>query len=245
MKKNNENNAERGSAMLLAVLMLFLLTATGASLIFLSQGEIQMSQADSQAKRVFYVAEAGLEDGRATLYQMNMASPSQVNLSEELVVFAGPNGVFDFDADNLAPIYDLNGNLTGYTGFGDDVPIRGMTAFAGGRYMTFVTNDHSEGVTTTADVNQRVLMTSVGVDANNGTEMVQALVFRPDTHPSLPAAITILGPDADFEGGNSAAKDYVGDEDNPNCPGGDPAISKPVVAVVGSASKTLAEDGVK
>jgi len=70
-------------------------------------------------------------------------------------------------------------------------------------------------------------------------------VFRPDAFPKLPATITILGPDAEFQGGSSAAKIYNGNESGSHdCPGADGSVSVPTVGVIGADSVTSAYDGV-
>jgi hypothetical protein len=98
-------------------------------------------------------------------------------------------------------------------------------------------------VTNVVDNNDRLLLTAIAVDENGGAEMVRALIERPDTFAIPPSAITILGPNAIFNGGNSSAKDYVGDDFGAHCPPGTTG-DVPVVGVIGGASETSAETGV-
>jgi len=147
---------------------------------------------------------------------------------------------FDFSPDALRATYDSAGNLTGFTGFGDDVPVRGTTSFASGSFAAFLTNDVVDSGAPLTDTNDRVMITAVGAGEDRSLEVVQAVVER-RSFPVMPATITIVGPLADFDGGNSTAKKYLGDD----CPGGVPGLSVPTVGVIGPASEASAEAGVQ
>jgi hypothetical protein len=235
---------QEGSALVMAVFVLVLVASMGVGLLFTTQTELKMSVASVNAKRAFFLSEGGLEDGRDTIFQINKISPNPRDLTEELQALSGGDDFLDFDYRNVQPTYDLSGNLTGFTGFDDDVPLRAMTGLGDGWYAAFVNNDPVEGVTSVIDNNNQLLLTAVAVNEDGSAEMVRALVERPDTFAIPPAAITILGPNAIFDGGNSSAKDYVGDDYGSHCPagvGGD----VPVVGVIGGASETSAEFGVQ
>jgi hypothetical protein len=218
---------ERGSALVVVVFALALLSSLGVALLFLSQNEVRMSRANLQASKAFYLAEAGLEDGRATLYEINKGG----DLSDDLATAAGPNGRFDIDPEAVRPVYDAAGKLTGFTGYGDDVPVTSTTAIGEGWYAVFLTNDLLEEATPLADANKRVMLTGVGAGPDRSFEVVQAVVEFDDILPSLPpATITLLGPDPVFEGGMSVQKEYTGDD----CDGagGIPGLYVPVVGTV-------------
>ncbi|HUD72712.1 MAG TPA: pilus assembly PilX N-terminal domain-containing protein [Dongiaceae bacterium] len=238
------DRSERGSALVMAIFVLMLVTGMGAALLFVTENEMKMSSVDLRAKKVFYVAEAGLEDGRETLRVSNLTDasiPNRDTLDDELQAAAGTNGTIDFDAANLKPIYDVDGNVTGFSGYGDDVPLKAMTSFQGGVYAAFLTNDPLDGKTSLNDTNNRALVTAIGTMPNGAIEVVQAIVERAPL-PSMPATITILGPSADFDGGNSNSKHYLGDD----CGGsGLPGLSVPVVGVIGTGSESTAEGGVQ
>ncbi len=234
---------ELGSALVMAIFVLVLLAGMGAALLFVSETEVKMSRVDARAKQVFYVAEAGLEDGRETLRASNLAdlaASDRATLDDELTAAAGANGIINFDAAALRAVYDSAGNVTGFTGYGDDVPLRAVTAFGSGKYASFLTNDALDGKTSTNDTNDRVVISAVGTDSDRALEIVQAIVER-RTFPPMPATITIIGPSANFDGGNSNAKDYTGND----CAGGVPGLNVPVVGVIGAASETSAEAGVR
>ena len=236
--------SQEGSALLLAVFVLVLIASMGVGLLFTTQTELKMSTASVQSKQTFYLSEGGLEDGRDTIFQINKISTYPRDLTEELQALSGGDNTLDFDYRTVQPTYDVSGNLTGFTGYGNDVPLTAMTGLGNGWYAAFLNNDPVEGVTNVVDNNDRLLLTAIAVDENGGAEMVRALIERPDTFAIPPAAITILGPDADFDGGTSAAKNYVGNDFGSHCP--DPTAGiVPVVGVIGGASEIYAEAGVQ
>jgi len=233
---------DRGSALVMAIFVLALLTAMGAALLFVSENEMKTGQVDLRSKTVFYVSEAGLEDARETLRVVNLAGATQAlrsSFNDELTSAAGVDGVINFDPAALKPVFDTNGDATGFTGYGDDVPLKSTTTFGNGKYAAFLTNDPVDGRTALTDSNERVMITAIGTGPNYSSEEVQAIVER-QSFPSMPATITMIGPSADFDGGNSNAKQYIGDD----CAGGIPGLAVPVVGTIGSASETSAEAGV-
>jgi hypothetical protein len=219
----------------MAIFVLALLSGMGVALLFLSTTEVKLSQADVRGKQVFYLAEAGMEAGRATLLIVNGAGP----FSDDLAIYAGADGILDFDADALQATYDTGGNVTGLTGYGDDVPLITPTVFGGGWYAAFMTNDAVNG-TSPGDTNNRVVITGVGLGSENSLEIVQAVVTREVVIP--PAAITLLGPTPSFTGGESNPKLYVGEDCNGT--GGEPGLYAPLVGVIGPAAETLVETGI-
>src|SRR5439155_5039831 len=90
--------AERGSALVMAIFVLVLLTAMGAALLFVSENEMKTGQVDLRSKTVFYTSEAGLEDGRETLRVVNLSGVTaalRAGLNDELTSAAGPNGLIN------------------------------------------------------------------------------------------------------------------------------------------------------
>ncbi len=239
----DKNDRQKGSALIIAIFVLALVATMGVALLFLAQTEVTMSTASVGAKQAFFLSEGGLEDGRDAIFQMNKISSNPRDLSEELQALSGGDDRLDFTPGNLQPVYDSSGQLTGFTGFNNDVPLRGMTALGDGWYATFVNNDPDEGIDNVIDDNDRLLLTAIAVREDQSTEMVRALVERPDTFAIPPSTITILGPNAVFDGGGSAAKHYTGNDHGPHCPPGSSG-EVPVVGVIGSVSETSAEDGV-
>ena len=89
--------AQSGSALVLAIFVLVVLAGMGIALLFMSQTEVKMSQAGLRAKQAFYIAEAGLETARLSLYLVNKGEPFDDDL--EAAAGGGGNPVIDFDPD--------------------------------------------------------------------------------------------------------------------------------------------------
>ena len=106
---------ERGSAMLLAMFVMILLTGMGISLLFLSQSEVSLGAADLGSKQAYYFAEAGVEVARLTLFNAN----GNGTFDDDLVTHAGGDGVIDFDPGAAKPVFDGQDQVTGFTGFDD------------------------------------------------------------------------------------------------------------------------------
>jgi len=249
-------SGQNGSALLIAVFVLALVGLTGISLLFVSQTEVRMSYGGLRDKRAFYLAEAGEEDGRMTLFEVNGNGP----FTDDLVGLAGANGQFDLiDPAALQPIFDGAGVLTGVTGVGDDVPVRGRAGLSDGSYMAYITNDPADGVASTADTNDRVMITAAGAGPEGEFEVVQAVVERWEVIPQLPpATITMLGPSPEFFGGTSEPHVLTGNDcggrttgpgrkgrkgEPPPPPRGIPDYNVPVVATIGADAETAAEAG--
>ena len=231
---------QRGSAMIMAVFVLALLAVTGVALLFVSANELKMSRSDVSSKQLYFLAEAGLEDGRYTIFNINRHSLRPRDLSEELDTVAGANNSIDFDPAALRPVYDPSTGIpTGFSGYGDDAPLKAITPFTDGFYAAFMQNDPAEGVNTITDVNNRLLLTAMAVRKDRRVETVRALVWREDTFAIPPATITILGPDPIFDGGSSNAKYYVGDDNGSHCPSPyDTSGFVPVVGVIGADAQS-------
>ena len=169
-------SSERGSSMVLAIFVLVILSAMGGALLFNTQLEVKMSRSDVHSKQAFYLAEAAEESAREALFVINNGIDT---LTAELETAAGVDGDINFDPDTLQPVYDSDGNVTDFTGYGDDEPLQALTNLGDGVFIAFLTNDPVEGVTTTDDFNRLVTITGVGAGPNGAIEVVQAVV-EPD-----------------------------------------------------------------
>jgi len=229
---------ERGSALVMSFFVLTLISLMGLGLMSLGVGEIRMARASLRPKLAFFVAEGALEDGRATLYETNRNG----SFSDDLLAASGPNGAIDFDPSAVVPLYDADGNLVGFGGVGDDVPLRAAT-LGSSYYEVYLTNDPLDLRHNLADGNDRVLLTGIGVARDRSWEMVQAIVEMESILPtSAPATITLLGPQPLFESANSRNKAYLGDD----CAGaGLPGHYVPVVGTVGPSAEAAAEAGLQ
>jgi len=243
---------ESGSGMLMAVFVLFLVTSMGVALLFLSRTEVQLSQADGRSKVAYYYSEAGLEKARAITHNANFISTDKQYFTDEFPLVAGGDGALDFDVANLTATFDNDGNLTGLTGYDDDTPVVPLAGFESGWHAAFLTNDPAEtgGIHDMTDTNKKAMITGIGAGPDRSLEITQAIVEKVDLYPVPPATITILGEPAcgascaQFWGGTSTPKRYLGDDSNPVCPGGNPSLWVPVVGVIGSSSTGTAQGGV-
>jgi hypothetical protein len=235
------NDKEKGSALVIAIFALFLVASMGIAVLFLADSDVKMNKAGVRSKTAFYLAEAGLEDARKALRAANMASLNRGSLSDELVTAAGSGGVIQADPTTIAPVYDASGQVTGFTGYGNDVPLRPFTPFGDGSYAAFLTNDSVDGWTSTTDGNDRVIITAIGAGTDRSVEIVQAVVELDGF--SLPATITILGPPpTTFSAGSSSSKVYSGDD----CVGvtgatGVANLHMPVIGTIGTASQAFVQ----
>jgi hypothetical protein len=223
---------DRGSALIIAVFVLALLSGMALALVFMGENELKLSRADLRGKQTFYVAEAGIEHGRLALFNLN----GKDEFDEELLDAAGGtvDGI-ELDLANLTPTYDAAGILTGFSsGYGDDVPLLNATAFGEGAYVAFLTNDPVDGIDKTTDTNDRVMITAIGGTANGSLETVQAIIEHDPLLPVSPkSAITLIGPSPTYLPGTSSSKHYTGND----CNGaGVPGYHVPVVGVIEDAA---------
>lgn len=236
------NRDDRGSALLIAIFVLVILTGMGITLLALTQNEVRTSRIDRHSKQAFYLSEAGIEAGRQRLYNLH-GSVSQIDpFSDDLDNSAGVNDTVDLDPDNVSPTFDSAGKLTGFTGVGDDAPVHGPLALADGWYTVYLTNDPVEGITDQSDDDRLVMLTAVGVGRDRSFEITQVLLEPRRPFPNVfPSTITLLGPLPTFGDANSSSKVFSGDD----CNGaGDPNLSVPVVGTIGGAAEANAELGV-
>jgi hypothetical protein len=223
----------------MAVFVLVLLAGMGTALLFLSQNEARMGQASLRSKEAFYLAEAAIEDGRTTLFATNGLNP----FTDDLVAAAGLNDTMDFDPGTIRPTYDADGNVTGFTGYGDDVPLRGLTSVGGpgnsGWYAAFLTNDPLEAATPKTDGNERVMVTGIGAGDDRSVEVVQAILKPFQYLPAVPAsALSLLGPTPHFDNATSSAQNHTGND----CGAAGGAFAPIVGAIGATATGTVQAD---
>jgi hypothetical protein len=219
---------DRGSALVIAVFVLAILTGTALALVLMGENELKLGRADLRGKQTFYVAEAGIEHARLALFNLN----GKDDFDQELLDAAGGtvDGI-ELDLDNLLPTYDAAGILTGFSGgYGDDAPLLGATTFGEGAYVAFLTNDPVDGIDKTNDTNDRVMITAVGGTPNRSLETVQAIIEHdPLLPPSPKSSLTMIGPSPVYSPGNSSTKLYTGNDCNGT---GVPGYHVPVVGVI-------------
>ena len=222
---------QRGSALVIAVFVVAILSAMALALTFMGENELKLARADLRGKKTFYVAEAGLEHGRLALFD----TYGKESFDDALLAAAsGTVDGIELDVDALVPTFDATGILTGFsTGYGDDAPLLGTTSFGEGAYITFLSNDPVDGIATTTDTNDRVMLTAAGGTLGGSLEIVQAIVEQEPLLPPVPkSGITLIGPSPVWSPGSSNAKLYTGND----CDGaGEPGAFVPAVGLIGDA----------
>ena len=205
---------ESGLILIAALTLLTALTLVGATAFFVASTDVKIGGNFRTSQTALQVAMAGSEQARQTLRAANMASANTSNFTEELAARAGGNGVLD-----------------GYATSSDDSPLAtSNTLVSGYTYNVYLTNDSSDGATSTTDNNSKVVLTSVATGPNNVKAIVIATVKLFEFSGSSPAtlyskdnttlngsAITISGNDAGDCGGSDLSAVYVySDPSNPH-----------------------------
>ena len=93
-------------------------------------------------------------------------------------------------------VYATDGTVSGFTGYGDDVPLLNTSSIGDGWYAAFLTDDpaNTGGTGSTDDDNDRVMITAVGAGRHGALKVAQAIVEPASLFPAdLPATITIFG----------------------------------------------------
>ena len=201
---------EKGMVLVVGLLMVAVLMLLGTTAMMTSTTDLKISSNYKTGSQAFYIAEAGLERARGQLRADPDLSGSTTStqvvafLSQRLTTSAGTNGTLSNSA-NSALFYAGGSFVT------DDVPYVAATAFGGGTYRVYLTNDAKtpDVVTATTDTNRRVTLTSFGLGPNNSLAIVQQVVERL-VLPPLPGAIVLPGPNVNFQGGNSNASGVEG-----------------------------------
>jgi hypothetical protein len=228
---------QRGSALVVAVMVIAVLTALGLALHFQGQAELQMSSADSKSKQTFFLAESGIEAGRQALFNTNGTGP----FGDDLLTAAGGDTNINFDPTTVEAVYDSDGTVSSFTGYGDDQPLIDITALGDGWYAAFLTNDaaNTGGVTSMTDDNDRVMITGVGAGRDGAIRIAEAIIEPSEVFPGdIPAMITMFGASPTFGTVDNAAKVYTGDD----CNGaGIPSFSAPVAGLITTPVEAVVE----
>lgn len=184
----------KGIALITTLLMLVVLSVLGIIAVNVTTIGAKITGNTRTSKQAFYMAEAGIEAARELL-RSRIAGGSTVSAQLDLV--KGADGVLT-DSTNVA-----NFSTT------DDVPFINTTIMGNGSYKVYLTNDSSDGVTSLADTNSQVTLTSFGTGPDNSRAIIQSTVLRVPI-PNLPGAISMPGPNVIFHAGSSNASEASG-----------------------------------
>jgi Tfp pilus assembly protein PilX len=167
---------ENGFLLIAALTLMATLTLLGTTAYILSSTDIKIGGNFRNNQMVLQVAMAGAERARELLRLENLGTGDSSTFSDEL---------------NSTTRKGFNGVLDGYSLTTDDVALANGT-MNNVSYGAYLTNDSSEGTSTTTDSNGRVLITSVATGPNNSKAQVQIVVIASPPPPS-PATIYTKG----------------------------------------------------
>ena len=102
--------SEEGSAYIVALLVLFVLTAVGLSVSFVSQTELIVGSQERTIQRTFYAADAGLDIATSSALNRGNYEAQRFDLSEPTARF-GANLVDRIETSVVAPVLETACNL--------------------------------------------------------------------------------------------------------------------------------------
>jgi Tfp pilus assembly protein PilX len=184
---------ESGLILIAALTLLTALTLVGVTAFIMASTDVKVGGNFQTSQTALQVAMAGAEQARQTLRALNSTSVTKTDFSEELASRVGANAALD-----------------GYTSSTDDVSLASSTLVNGYTYTAYLTNDSSEGSSSTTDSNGKVMITSVATGPNNTKAMVQTTVQFYSFSSNSPATIyskdnvTVSGTSISISGADSS-----------------------------------------
>jgi Tfp pilus assembly protein PilX len=199
------NSGQRGAALIVVLLALVVLMVLGVGMLQTSVAGLRTSANDRMSKSALAIAESGVEFAREQLRTQLRAGP--ITLSQTLATVANGGTLV-----NATQISAFNGS-SGLRNDTTNTPLIPPRAFGGGSFQVFLTNDRCEtlgggiclnqpaSVQSTADTNNRIMLTSLGTGPGGSLAVVQEQLKVTDafSKDNLPATIILPGPDVDFQ----------------------------------------------
>src|SRR6266850_497222 len=199
---------ERGIVLIAVLCLIATLVLVGTTAYIVSSTDVKIGGNFRTNQTALQVAMAGAEQARQTLRVANASSTNTSNFSEELAARAGANGV-----------------LNAYPTTVDDTAITSSSSLVSGyTYNAYLTNDSSEGASSTTDSNGKVVITSVATGPNNAKAIVTttvqlysfstsspAVVYSKDNVSLNGSALSINGDDSGTCGGTNLSAVYTVD----------------------------------
>ncbi len=177
---------ESGAALIVALVLVAVIAIMVPVALHMTSGEFDRAAGFKEDRQVFYMAEAGLEQGLSELDATSLDT-----------ILAGPDGLVHIAAAHFNN--DDNGTVAGV---GTPVAWNGNLYnelnMNGGTYKFRVyDNDDVDGDLTT-DADGLGFIESVGISADGTTKTLRALVHKVKIMMP-PAAVTVTGPTADID----------------------------------------------
>lgn len=199
MKVVRSMRNESGLILIAALTLLTALTLVGVTAFIVASTDVKVGGNFQTSQTALQVAMAGAEQARQTLRALNSGSLVKTNFSEELASRVGANAALD-----------------GYTSSTDDVSLASSSTLVNGyTYTAYLTNDSSEGSSSSTDSNGKVMITSVATGPNKTKAMVQTTVQFYSFSSNSPA--TIYSKDNVTVSGTSIS--ISGTDASPSCGG--------------------------
>jgi Tfp pilus assembly protein PilX len=203
---SNKLADEKGLVLIAVLCLLATLVLVGTTAFIVSSTDVKVGGNYKTNQTALQVAMAGAEKAREALRAANASSSDSTNFSEELFARVGANGV-----------------LNGYTSSTDDSALASSSTLVSGySYNAYLTNDSSEGASSTTDSNSKVMITSVATGPNNAKAIVittvqlynfsassPAVLYSKDNTTLNGSSINISGNDAGTCGGSNLSAVYV------------------------------------
>ncbi len=211
---------DKGIALVTTLFILTLLFLLGSGLAMATRGATMVSSSYRSQKIAFESAESGIEFTRESI----RASLSDGRTLDELL----RDGETLVDATRLIGFRGTTGsnNRSGQT------PRVASRALGSAAFQVFLNNDRADGVTSTTDTNDRILLTSFGngpTGVGFAAVQVELQIFFADL-PPLPGLIVLPGPDVEINAAHANPIVLRGDD------GAQPRSCYPTFAVSSQAA---------
>jgi hypothetical protein len=195
MKKMQSIKNERGSVLVIALIMLVLLTVLGITATSTSNIELQIAGNERNYKRAFFIANAGVEHARADL-------AAKLAIFRATQVSQGSALDWSFALDNEA-------NMGTAGGITPDMGVEWLDENFGDGYTYIVTvfndDDSATGGTATSDTNGRIFARAVASGPNGVQAIVQVLLL---------ASVTGQSTESYSQYGGDMTKNFTGNDLN-------------------------------
>lgn len=182
-------NAERGAALIVAMMVLAFLTILGGSLLTTSTLDVRIGDNYRTNTQLLYLTEAALDQARETI------RASANTASQQLATAAGADAAL---VNSISPDTLIASN---------DVPVLNNANYLDatgrliGRAYVYLRNDARDGRTNLADTNRVVNLFAIGI-IGNARKAIESDIKRGE-FPPIPAALTLDGPIGTFNPANS------------------------------------------
>ena len=179
-------NLQRGSALVMALMLLTFLMILGSALLTSVTLDVAIGENYRSETQLLYLAEMGIEEARSLL-RNSSTTPSQLLQSA-----AGPDGLLSNSRD-LDTLLDATDDVPFISGGARSIPQPALDTSGkpAGRYYVFLRNDAADGMSSLTDSNKVLTLLSVAVLGE--ARKVLEVTVRKWQFPKLPASLVMSG----------------------------------------------------